>query len=151
VSARRRQSFKVEAVSSAGPEAVFAVLADGSRWRDWARPIIWHSSWDREGSPEPGGVGAVRKLGAPPIFSREEIVEYDPPRHLAYTILSGQPVRDYRADVNLVRTDAGTRIEWGATFRPRFPGTGRFVRWYLSAILGFFAGRLAKRAAAVTP
>ena len=144
----RPQSFKVEATSAATPEAVFAVLADGPRWRDWAKPLVRHSSWDKEGSPEPGGVGAVRKLGSPPVFSREEIVAYEPPRHLAYTLLSGQPVRDYRADVNLVPAGDGTRIEWGATFQPRIPGTGRFVRWYLSRILAFLARRLAKHAAA---
>src|SRR5215831_4397687 len=108
-------AFKVEATSSAAPEAVFALLADGAGWSRWAGPLIRRSAWDREGRPPPGGVGAVRKLGAPPIYSREEIVEYDPPRHLAYTILSGQPVREYRADVRLRPDGAGTRIEWGAS------------------------------------
>ena len=141
-------SFQVEAVSTARPESVFALLADGAGWRDWAGPMIQRSKWDREGAPPPGGVGAVRKLGTPPVFAREEILEYDPPRHMAYTILSGQPVRDYRADVHLVPTDAGTRIEWGATFRPSVPGTGRFLRWYMTAIVGGLARRLAAHAGA---
>lgn len=142
------QSFRVEASSPAAPEALFALLADGPSWQRWAGPLIWRSTWDREGDPAPGGVGAVRKLGAPPLFSREEIVEYDPPRHLAYTMLSGQPVREYRADVRLVPHEGGTRIEWAATFRPRIPGTGRFMRWYLGVIVGGFARRLAAYAGA---
>jgi uncharacterized protein YndB with AHSA1/START domain len=141
-------AFRVEVASSAAPEAVFALLADGTSWSRWAGPLIRRSTWDREGTPPPGGVGAVRKLGAPPVYSREEIVEYDPPGHLAYTILSGQPVRDYRADVRLHPDGGGTRIEWGASFRPVIPGTGRFVRWYLAAIVGGFARRLAAYASA---
>ena len=143
-----RQSFEVEASSAAGPEAVFALLADGPSWRKWAGPLVRRSTWDRQGDPAPGGVGAVRKLGAPPVFSREEIVAYDPPHHLAYTMLSGQPLREYRADVRLVPDGGGTRIEWGATFRPVVPGTGRLMRWYLAAIVGGFARRLAAYAAA---
>ena len=142
------ETFQVEASSAAPPETVFALLADGPSWQRWAGPLIRRAWWDREGNPAPGGVGAVRKLGAPPLFSREEIVEYDPPRLLAYTMLSGQPVRDYRADVRLVPEGTGTRIEWAATFRPRIPGTGRFMRWYLGAIVGGFARRLAAYAAA---
>ena len=141
-------AFRVEATSSAAPEAVFALLADGAGWKRWAGPLVRRSTWDRQGSPPPGGVGAVRKLGAPPVYSREEIVEYDPPGHLAYTMLSGQPVRDYRADVRLRPDGGGTRIEWAASFRPAIPGTGRVMRWYLRAIVGGFARRLAAYAAA---
>jgi len=142
------EAFKVDATSSAAPEAVFALLADGPSWSRWAGPLIRRSTWAREGRPPPGGVGAVRKLGVPPVYSREEIVEYDPPHRLAYTILSGQPVREYRADVRLRPDGDGTRIEWAASFRPAIPGTGRFVRWYLAAIVGGFARRLAAYAAA---
>lgn len=105
--------------------------------------------WEREGSPEPGGVGAIRKLGSPPVWGREEIVEYDPPRRLAYTILSGQPVRNYLAEVDLTPADGGTAIVWRARFDPLIPGSGPVMRWFLSRILGGFARRLAAHAGAV--
>jgi uncharacterized protein YndB with AHSA1/START domain len=143
-----RQSFSVHARSSGPPDAVFDVLADSARWSEWAGPLIRRSSWEREGSPDVGGVGAIRRLGSSRIFSREEIVEYDRPNHLAYTILSGQPVRQYRADVSLTPSGGGTDIRWEATFLPRLPGTGRFVRWYLSKIVGGLATNLARRSAA---
>ena len=146
-----RQSFEVEATSAAAPEAVFAVLADGSRWKDWAGPLVRRSMWEREGSPAPGGVGAIRKLGAPPVFGREEIVEYDPPRRLSYVMLSGQPVRDYRADVDLEPAGDGTHITWRSSFKPLLPGTGPLMRRYLAAIVGGFARRLAAYAAERTP
>ena len=144
-----RQAFSVHAHSSAGPDAVFDVLADSARWSEWAGPLILRSSWERPGTPEVGGVGAIRRLGSSRIFSREQIVEFDRPTHLAYVILSGQPVREYRADVSLVPSGDGTDIRWEATFLPRVPGTGRFVRWYLSKIVGGLATNLAARGAAL--
>ena len=141
-----RQAFVVHAHSPAAPDAVFDVLADSTRWSEWAGPLIRRSSWEREGSPETGGVGAIRRLGSARVFSREQIVEYDRPGHLAYVILSGQPVREYRADVALTPSAGGTDIRWEATFWPRVPGTGRFVRWYLAKIVGGLARNLAARA-----
>lgn len=139
-------SYEVTAQSRASPDTVFAILADGARWRDWAGALIRHSSWEREGTPPPGGVGAVRKLGSWPLYGREEIVEYEPPTRLAYTILSGQPIRNYRAIVQLAAQDGGTAIRWTATFDPKIPGTGKLLSRYFSAIIGGFANRLAKRA-----
>lgn len=145
---RRSRSFEVVARSAAPPDRVFALLADGAGWARWAGPLVRRSSWEREGDPAPGGVGSVRRLGSARVFSREEVVAYDPPRHLGYTILSGQPVRSYRADVRLQATDGGgTEIRWAATFVPRLPGTGRLLRGWLRTVVASFARRLAAAAA----
>ncbi len=140
------QSYSVSARSAAPPERVFEILADGARWSEWAGPIIMASWWDREGDPPPGGVGAIRRLGAKQFASSEEIVAYDPPHHLAYTILSGQPVRGYRADVRLSPDNGGTRITWSGTFEPLIPGTGPVIRWWFTQLVGGFARRLAEHA-----
>src|SRR3954454_18964987 len=102
-------SYEVTEVSSAPPDKVFALLADGAGWSKWAGAMIVRSWWEREGDPAPGGVGAIRALGLGRIGSREEIVAYAPPHHLDYTILSGLPVRGYRADVRLTPEGGGTR------------------------------------------
>jgi len=136
-------SFSAEATSSAAPDAVFALLADATVWKDWAGPLIRDSFWEREGTPPPGGVGAIKRLGAKPVYSREETVEYDPPKRYSYTILSGQPVRSYRADVDLTPVDGGTHIRWAGRFEPKIPGTGPFMRWYLGRIIAGFTRRLA--------
>jgi uncharacterized protein YndB with AHSA1/START domain len=140
------QSYAVSARSAAPPERVFAILADGARWSEWAGPVIRRSWWDREGDPAPGGVGALRRLGTRQFASCEEIVAYDPPTHLAYTIVSGQPVRGYRADVRLSPDGSGTRIDWSGTFEPLIPGTGAALRWWFTQLVGGFARRLAERA-----
>jgi hypothetical protein len=138
-------SFAAEATSSATPDAVFALLADATRWKEWAGPFIRESFWEREGTPPPGGIGAIKRLGGRPIYSREETVEYDPPRRYAYVILSGQPVTRYKAVVELAPLEGGTgtHIRWSSTFEPKVAATGRFMRWYLSKIIAGFTRRLA--------
>jgi uncharacterized protein YndB with AHSA1/START domain len=141
-----QSSYAVSGYSDAAPETVFEILADGAGWSRWAGPVIVKSWWEREGTPAPGGVGAIRALGMKRVGSREEIVAYDPPTHLAYTILSGLPVRDYRADVRLTPDGAGTRIEWSGTFTPKLPGTGPLLRLFLLATIGGFVRRLCRYA-----
>jgi len=136
-------SFSAEATSSAAPDALFAVLAHAPGWKDWAGWFVRESSWDREGTPPPGGVGSIRKVGAKPVYGREETVEYDPPTRFAYRILSGQPVKSYRADVELTPIESGTRVRWSGRFEPSIPGTGPFMRWYFQRLVTGFARRLA--------
>jgi uncharacterized protein YndB with AHSA1/START domain len=140
-------TYRVSAVSSAPPEQVFAVLADGAGWSRWAGPVVVRSWWAREGEPPPGGIGAIRALGLGRIGSREEIVAYDPPRHLAYTLLSGLPVRSYRADVHIEPHGPGSRIEWSGSFTPKVAGTAALLRLFLVATVGGFARRVARFAA----
>jgi uncharacterized protein YndB with AHSA1/START domain len=141
-------SYEVTGHSSASPERVFDVLADAAGWSRWAGPMVVKSWWEREGTPAPGGVGAIRALGTKRVGSREEIVAYDRPTHLAYTILSGLPVRDYRADVRLSPDGTGTRIEWSGSFTPKLPGTAGILRLFLLSTIGGFVRRLATFAAA---
>jgi len=140
-------SYEVTARSSAPPERIFALLTDATSWPRWAGPVIAHGSWEREGDPPPGGLGAIRKVGRWPQFGREEIVAYEPPTHHAYTMLRGQPVRNYRADVRLTPVGAGTLIVWGATFEPLVPGTGRLLSAFYRRLIGGFARRVAAYAA----
>lgn len=112
------RSYEFVAHSAAVPERVFEVLADIAQWHRWAGPLIVRSWVEREGVPPPGGVGAIRGLGIRQLGSREEVVAYDPPHHLGYTILSGAPVRDYRADVRIEAEGTGSRIIWSGRYEP---------------------------------
>lgn len=142
-----RCSFEVTCRSDARPERVFELLADATSWPRWASPLIGRGGWAREGDPPPGGVGAIRKVGRPPVYAYEEIVEYRPPERLAYTIPRGQPVRNYRAVVDVSSDGDGTRVEWRATFDPLLPGTGAIVTATYRSIIGWMARRLAAYAA----
>jgi uncharacterized protein YndB with AHSA1/START domain len=136
-------SYEVTARSAAPPERVFEPLADATSWPRWAGPLIAHGSWEREGEPPPGGIGAIRRLGRTPMFGREQIVAYERPSHLAYTVISGNPVRNYRADVSLASDGSGTLITWSGIFEPIVPGTGHLLEATYRRLIGSFARRLA--------
>jgi uncharacterized protein YndB with AHSA1/START domain len=141
----QRSTYEVTARSAAPPQRVFDVLADASTWKEWAGPLVLASWWEREGDPAPGGVGAIRRLGVRGASSREQIVAYDPPRHLGYTWLT-RVVRDYRADVRLEPDGGGTRIVWAGSFTPTVLGPGPVMRRFFRTTVGGFARRLAARA-----
>jgi len=142
------ESFDLVVESAAPTDAVFALLADGGGWASWAGPLVPRSRWHRTGTPAPGGVGAVRELGRRPMIMREEIVEFSPPRRLAYTVVSGVPVRDYLGTVDLdPLPGGGTRITWRATFVPAYRGTGRLLCLALKPAIRSIARRLARAAA----
>lgn len=134
-----QHSYDIEARSTAPIDLVFEVIADAPGWAGWV-PSISRAQWETEGDPAPWGVGAVRALGAArgPL-SRERIVEFDPPRHQAYVIVSGpMPVKDYRADVRLTPTsDGGTHISWKGSWTTRVPGVSNFLA---KMVLGFATG-----------
>jgi uncharacterized protein YndB with AHSA1/START domain len=116
------------ASSKAPPAKVWDVLADVPRWAEWGP---WNSTtFEREGDPPPGGVGAVRLLKRFAMTLREELTAYEPPRHMAYQLLSGMPVRDYRAEVTVSGSGEGSELHWRSEF-DALPGVGELYRWQL--------------------
>ena len=75
----------------------------------------------REGDPPPDGVGALRRFAFGPGGSQEEVVAWDPPRHLGYVAVRGLPVRHYRADVHLDDDGTGTVVTWRCSARTPRP------------------------------
>ena len=132
--------FEVIAHSDGDEKRVFDLLSDIPAWKEWGRPLIPNSVSERDGAPDPNGVGAVRRAG----WVREEIVEFIPPVRLAYIIVSGVPVRRYRAIVELEPGPAGgTTIRWRGQFEPRFRGTGPLLNRLLKAAIDVTAKKLA--------
>src|ERR1700683_1488809 len=68
------------------------------------------------------GKGAVywlegsKRYGFRYPVSVEEILDVEPGKRLAYTVLRGIPVRNYRAEVTLTPAPGGTLIRWGASW-----------------------------------
>ena len=132
--------------SAAPPERVFALLAAGDRWQEWAGPLVPRSRWQVPGDPV-GGVGAVRRLGVGPFVSLERITASEPPYRLSYVVDSPAPYRSYASTVTLSPLpDGGTAISWRSSFEPIVPGTGVVLRWLLRAFVAGFARNLAKKA-----
>ncbi|WP_329107843.1 SRPBCC family protein [Micromonospora sp. NBC_01699] len=127
--------------SGAQVGAVYELLRAGVTWPTWsglgsfelerAVPVATGDS----GAGADEGVGAIRVFRTGPMTSREQIVDLVPDRRLSYILLSGLPLRDYRADVDLTPTPEGTIIRWRSTFHAKLPGTGWFYRWFLGRFI----------------
>jgi hypothetical protein len=135
--------------SAADPEAIFALLADGSTWPDWS-PIGSFQLLDPgDGSPE--GLGAVRLFTTGRVKSRERVVEVRPNEVFSYVLEKGLALRDYVAVISLSGSGAGgTTIRWRSTFRAKVPGTGGLYRRQLGKFIKETVDGLAT-AAARTP
>jgi uncharacterized protein YndB with AHSA1/START domain len=135
--------------SDAPRDVVWRVLADGRRWSEWGE---WQTTeYEREGDPAPDGVGAIRRFTRRPVTSREEVVLFEPPSRFAYTLLSGLPLRDYRADVTLTDSGGGgTNIHWESKFDVKVPGTAflfrPFIRWVIADVAKTLAAAAEQRA-----
>ncbi|MBO3744769.1 SRPBCC family protein [Streptosporangiaceae bacterium NEAU-GS5] len=137
--------INVRARSAAAPDKLYALVADGARWPECS--AIGSFELERPGETEAEGVGAIRVFKTGTVKSRELVVEAVPGRRFAYTMLSGMPLRDYRADVELTPDGDGTIIEWRARFAAKYPGTGWFYRSLLQRVIGGLVRGLAARAA----
>jgi hypothetical protein len=136
----------VTAYSAAAPHAIFTLLADGTTWPIWG---AW-TAFDLEspGADAPEGPGAVRvfssKAWGRTRVSRERVLEVVPDRRISYQLLSGLPLRNYRAAVDLEpAADGGTTIRWHATFDGATPGLARVYRRVLSGFIADAARRVA--------
>jgi len=140
-----RWSYDVRATTTAGIDELWPLVGEARRWKDWAG--FTSSQLLEEGSTEPDGVGALRKFAIGPGGSKERVLAWEPPVHLAYTIEAGYPVRNYRSDVELTPLDGGgTAIHWHGTFHAKVPGTGHVLQAVTRAMMANFARRLVRYA-----
>ena len=137
----RRQHIDVQVHTRADAAAVYALLRDGASWPTWSP--IESFQLERAGEGEPEGPGAIRIFRKGRVAGRDEIAELVPDRRFSYRHLSGLPVRDYRADVDLEPVKGGTRIRWQTSFTPKVLGTGWLWRWGIGRLVRQSAQSLA--------
>src|SRR3954452_16464127 len=118
--------------SSADSHTIYGLLADGATWPVWSG--IDSFVLLEKGPDAPEGIGAVRLFRTGRTKSVERIVELVPDTRFGYALLSGLPLRDYRATVDLTPTAHGTLITWRSRFVAKVPGTG----WIFQRALGRF-------------
>ena len=145
----RRYQFEASAHSTAPAEVIWPLIGEAARWKEWS----WMTSTTllREGDPPPDGVGALRRFAFGPGGSKEEVVAWDPPRHLGYVATKGLPVRHYRADVDLRDDGTGTVVTWRCSVEPLVPGTGAALRFALARMVRGFARRVCRYADHLAP
>jgi hypothetical protein len=130
---------RAEAESSAPIETVWQLLSTVDTWPAWSRHKL--ARLEREGTPTPDGMGAIRVLGLDPAkptkCNREEVVAFDAPNHFGYALLSGQPLDNYRADVRLTAlADGRTRITWESRF-----ATHGVTGWFWALVIRWVVKR----------
>jgi hypothetical protein len=143
-----KQVIDQRATTTGDPDAVYALLRDGSTWPEWS-PLGSFELLD-PGTPEAGapeGVGAIRLFTTGRHQSKEQVVESTPGQAFSYVLLKGLALRDYKAVVTMTPTPDGTAIRWHSTFRAKVPGTGWLYQRQLSAFIGETVQGLATAAA----
>jgi uncharacterized protein YndB with AHSA1/START domain len=102
-------------------DTVWDKLSDHVGMSQWGPGIT--VTMDKVGTPDPNGVGAVRRIAAPgpgPDIV-EEVVTFEEPHLLGYKALSGTPFPGYAAEVRLTPTGAGTHINYTISTTASFP------------------------------
>lgn len=141
----RMIDIRVEAESRASPQSAFRLLRDGATWPRWS--LFEAFELERPGHDDPLGVGAIRVFSTRVSRAREEIVEMVQGQRLVYTLLSGFPFQDYRAEIDLLPGPMGkTLIRWHSSFRVRHFATGWFWRLFMRKALNDVAHQLARAA-----
>ena len=117
---------EAEATTRATTEILWPLLADATAYEKWG-------PWNASGYEDPGAsrraTGVIRWMRLGRTTTYERVVELDEGKRLAYTVVRGIPVRNYRAVVTLTPADAGTHIDWRATWDSTL--LGRIVQWKL--------------------
>lgn len=139
--------YEVVAHADAPVSTVWPLVAEAERWKQWS--FLSRSFLVRDGQPVPDGVGALRRFAVGPFGSTEEVVAWEPPRHLGYVARKGMPAKHYRADVVLDDEGGGTRITWTGTVEPIVPGTGPLVLAYARGFVRLFVRELCAYAARI--
>jgi hypothetical protein len=142
------QQIDIQVHTRAKATAVYALLREGASWPVWTS--IDSFELERAGEREPEGVGAIRIFRKGKVAGRDQVAELVLDRRFSYLHLSGLPVRDYRADVDLEPKAEGTRIRWHVSFTPKMPGTGWLLRWGIERFITQCARGLAAYALTAT-
>ncbi len=119
-------TFDLERRFDAPLDIVWDVLTDHRAYQEWG--AVKTAELEAEGSPDINGVGSIRRLSEGPIVIREQVIEFEPKSRFVYTVLSGPPVRDYRATVTLDARGTSTMVHWNVTFRGKLPLIGLVVK-----------------------
>ncbi|WP_216616203.1 MULTISPECIES: SRPBCC family protein [Mycolicibacterium] len=128
--------------TQAPPRTLFAIVSDGSRWSEWASPLIPYSAWESRGPADDGGVGAIRAVGTRKKPTREMTTIHEPDRRHGYTMLADGPIRDYQAQVTFEAADGVTQVTWRGRYETRWRVVGLAYWVVLRVVLGTLTRKL---------
>ena len=110
----------------ASVEQVWGIISEHERMPDWMTPGM-KVYVKPEGAHERNGVGAVRNIRAGSYCTREEVVGFEPPHKLSYSIRSGLPVKEHLSEIVLEPVGERTQLVWKVRFKSKYLGLGWIV------------------------
>ena len=119
-------SFELSRRLDAPVDLVWEILTDHGAYARWGAAKT--ATLEVAGTPEANGVGAVRLLANGRLAVREKVLEFEPKKRFAYTVVSGPPVRDYLATVTLTPDGRSTQVRWVVEFESKIPFTGPLLK-----------------------
>lgn len=104
-------------------DAVFEAISDHARYSRFRG--IQRSELLREGSPDPNGLGALRRIHSRPLRFDEEITVFEPPARMDYVIREVNfPFAHEGGSMVLDERPGGTHVDWTSTFGFPIRGLG---------------------------
>lgn len=125
-------------------ESVWATLTDHEGMSSWGPGVT--VTIDQPGSPEPNGVGTVRRITTPgpgPAMT-EEVVTFQAPNLFGCAARSGIPIAGYQGEVRLTPDGTGTRIDYTVSSTSSFPPVKLALTALSQVLLRLFARAAAK-------
>jgi hypothetical protein len=99
----------------------------------------------RQGKPTPNGVGCIRLIRTAGVGVQEEVLSFDRPRRMTYSLIRGPvPMKDHLGEVLFEPADGGTRVTWRCRFNSMIPGMGGAQRWFITRLFRTALEGLAK-------
>jgi uncharacterized protein YndB with AHSA1/START domain len=122
-------------------ERVYEALADQDRMGDWMRAQISVPTRGKDGL-----VGTVRRIHLGPASFDERIVECEPPRFIAYQIVTRVPLlRHHRGEMRIESNGEGqARLTWRIVLDMKPAFVGALVRGPLVLAIKRAVERLAR-------
>ena len=125
-----RLHVEAQGKTNALPQAVWRLVADADSYCRWG---IWsESGWVGSGPASPGSPGSLRQMRYRRTTIVEQVLEVDGGTRMAYTVVRGIPVRNYKAEVTLTLDGSGTHVRWTADWDDTY--LGRIVHRKLSVL-----------------
>ncbi|MGB8402940.1 MAG: SRPBCC family protein [Mycobacterium sp.] len=120
-------------------ESVWGTLTDHEGMSSWGPGVT--VTVDKPGSPEPNGLGAVRRITTPgpgPAMT-EEVVTFQAPNLFGYAARSGVPIPGYQGEVRLTPEGSDTRIDYTLSSTSSFPPVKLALAAMSQVLLRLFA------------
>lgn len=119
---------------AASVQTTWEAIADHDAMSEWAGLGPVRRTVD--GAPERDGRGSERLLKLPGGTVTEQVTAFESPTSYRYRVTRGSPFLCHQGEIRLRAEGDQTGLNWCIRFRPKLPGTGRFLAFVLSRLLG---------------